>query len=250
MSTHPTPDEPVLDTSIGGAADRAWFAEQRARIHAAPQATHVPCCSSHNVHMDCETYRRTHFVEVGNCCDAWAMDHPAAAPVPQGTPPIDSPRPTVTTSITSEPPYRYQDTPDTVTVSTPTRDEVVEDWASTWDGVDRTPLQHCGRCGISRPFLGVVCSSCGWKNHLMPEQDTEDADYRLLADHIIALTNPPEDDAAEVAILMGVITRLRDFVITLPCECPADEMGVDFGEEDACDACRVLGRFNRKDVTR
>lgn len=34
--------------------------------------THNPCCSSHGVPMDCSIYRRTHFVEVGNCCDAWA----------------------------------------------------------------------------------------------------------------------------------------------------------------------------------
>jgi hypothetical protein len=33
--------------------------------------THAPCCSSHGVDMDCETYRRTHFVEVGSCCSAF-----------------------------------------------------------------------------------------------------------------------------------------------------------------------------------
>ncbi|PWK81660.1 hypothetical protein C8D88_11671 [Lentzea atacamensis] len=35
-------------------------------------ATHNPCCSSHNVPMDCSIYRRTHLVEADNCCDAWA----------------------------------------------------------------------------------------------------------------------------------------------------------------------------------
>lgn len=39
--THPTPGEPALDTGIGGAADRAWFAEQRARIQGAPAAAPV-----------------------------------------------------------------------------------------------------------------------------------------------------------------------------------------------------------------
>lgn len=29
---------------------------------------HEPCCSSHNVTMSCENYRRTHFVEVRPCC--------------------------------------------------------------------------------------------------------------------------------------------------------------------------------------
>jgi hypothetical protein len=43
--------------------------------------THNPCCSSHGVDMDCAKYRRTHFVEVGNCCDAWARQHPTM-PIP------------------------------------------------------------------------------------------------------------------------------------------------------------------------
>lgn len=43
--------------------------------------THAPCCSSHGVDMDCAKYRRTHFVKVGNCCDAWARQHPTM-PIP------------------------------------------------------------------------------------------------------------------------------------------------------------------------
>lgn len=39
-------------------------------------ATHNPCCSSHGEALDCETYRRTHFVEVGPCCSVWAEEHP------------------------------------------------------------------------------------------------------------------------------------------------------------------------------
>lgn len=35
------------------------------------ETTHNPCCSSHGVNMTCETYRRTHFVEVGACCGKW-----------------------------------------------------------------------------------------------------------------------------------------------------------------------------------
>lgn len=30
--------------------------------------THNPCCSSHNVNMTCERYRKTHFVGVRPCC--------------------------------------------------------------------------------------------------------------------------------------------------------------------------------------
>lgn len=39
---------------------------------AGPKDTHVPCCSSHKVPMTCKEYRRTHFVEVGVCCPAFA----------------------------------------------------------------------------------------------------------------------------------------------------------------------------------
>lgn len=29
---------------------------------------HEPCCTAHGIPMDCERYRRTHFVEVRPCC--------------------------------------------------------------------------------------------------------------------------------------------------------------------------------------
>ena len=38
--------------------------------------THTPCCSSHGVHMDCATYRRTHFVEIRPCCDVDQASRP------------------------------------------------------------------------------------------------------------------------------------------------------------------------------
>lgn len=41
--------------------------------------THAPCCSAHGKDMNCERYRRTHFVEVGNCCAADAKARPEAA---------------------------------------------------------------------------------------------------------------------------------------------------------------------------
>ena len=40
--------------------------------------THAPCCSAHGIDMGCERYRRTHFVEVGNCCAADAAARPEA----------------------------------------------------------------------------------------------------------------------------------------------------------------------------
>lgn len=42
------------------------------------RATHSPCCSSHGVRLCCRHYRRTHFVEVGDCCDAYRLEREAA----------------------------------------------------------------------------------------------------------------------------------------------------------------------------
>ena len=54
--------------------------EAREAARAAPRTgPHAPCCSSHGVDMDCETYRRTHFVETGRCCpDPRAPSAPSA----------------------------------------------------------------------------------------------------------------------------------------------------------------------------
>jgi hypothetical protein len=46
-------------------------------------ATHDPCCSSHGVTMGCDQYRRTHFVEVGRCCEH--DDRPARDVMPPGS---------------------------------------------------------------------------------------------------------------------------------------------------------------------
>jgi hypothetical protein len=39
------------------------------------EASHTPCCSveSHGYDLCCECYRRTHFVEVGNCCTRYGV---------------------------------------------------------------------------------------------------------------------------------------------------------------------------------
>jgi hypothetical protein len=51
-----------------------------------PTPEHDPCCSSHGVPMDCERYRRTHFVEVRPCCaeDAQRLATDGAHPCPHG----------------------------------------------------------------------------------------------------------------------------------------------------------------------
>lgn len=55
--------------------------------------THTPCCSAHGVDMDCERYRRTHFVEVGPCCGAWhGPVRPPSPPTPEPPQPVCAPR--------------------------------------------------------------------------------------------------------------------------------------------------------------
>lgn len=63
------PDVHVNECSDGHAQTRLPLPDETRQ---GATATHDPCCSSHNVAMDCETYRRSHFVQVGICCAAWA----------------------------------------------------------------------------------------------------------------------------------------------------------------------------------
>lgn len=72
----------------------------------------------------------------------------------------------------------------------------------------------------------------------VPEGDT-DSDYRLLADHIIALTNPPDDDAAEVHVVMEAVSLLHDVVVNSPCQCEDDY---------PCARCVALGRCGDVEV--
>jgi hypothetical protein len=72
-----------------------------------------------------------------------------------------------------------------------------------------------------------------------------DDDYRMLADKIIELFNPPDDDAAEIAVLMDHLSHVADFVKACGCfcqECPSHP-GID---PNICRRCRALGReFDR-----
>lgn len=43
------------------------------------EATHQPCCSSHEKKLCCSCYRKSHFVEVGNCCSIDTAKRPEAA---------------------------------------------------------------------------------------------------------------------------------------------------------------------------
>lgn len=80
--------------------------------------------------------------------------------------------------------------------------------------------------------------------------DQDETGYRMLADHVISLTNPPDEDAAEVWICMQAVSRLVDYVKDERCCCPVPEMDEDHGAWEACKRCFVLGRFNDREVSR
>jgi hypothetical protein len=73
----------------------------------------------------------------------------------------------------------------------------------------------------------------------------DESDYRELADKIIKCFNPPDDDAAEIAIMLKAVEAAAKFIRDeTDCECQLDYDPEDMAE--ACNRCEVLGR--RRDV--
>lgn len=73
-------------------------------------------------------------------------------------------------------------------------------------------------------------------------------DYRLLADTVITLLNPPDGDDAEVAICITAVERIAAFVATLICSCAR----IDADEQvhgKPCPRCAVLGQRHMQQVT-
>ena len=87
-------------------------------------------------------------------------------------------------------------------------------------------------------------SDYGWVNadrEEAPGYERSEAqiDYEILRDTIIAAFNPPDDDAAEPAIMTAAIDRAWAFIVAQPCTC---EPGAADLEVDECDRCNALGR--------
>ena len=81
-----------------------------------------------------------------------------------------------------------------------------------------------------------------------PEGDDR-CDYRWLADEVIRLLNPSDDDVAEVGILMDAVREVTDYVRGLPCTCAADA-GPPLWDVQPCGRCAALGRARDKAVER
>lgn len=124
-----------------------------------------------------------------------------------------------------------------------------QNWCGLWEQSTNGHHPNCDGYGNNRLFKEHAKSAAA--PAVQPDSGTyEDSDYRLLADTIIGLTNPPDDDVAEVSIVMDAVMRLAVVVRALPCTCPAPEMGDDLCMSDACARCQALGRFGDKEVVR
>jgi hypothetical protein len=65
--------------------------------------------------------------------------------------------------------------------------------------------------------------------------------YRMLGDQVIQSFNPPDDDAAEVSILIDAVVLAFNFIKDQPCTCKWNEEPY----QDVCDTCKrcvALGR--------
>jgi hypothetical protein len=64
-------------------------------------------------------------------------------------------------------------------------------------------------------------------------------EYRILADVVGGLLNPPDYDASELSLLETAVERIAAYVKSLPCFCGP---GAAAYEADPCGRCRALGQ--------
>lgn len=73
-----------------------------------------------------------------------------------------------------------------------------------------------------------------------------EADYEFVRDAVLEAFNPPDDGAAEPAIVTEAIELAAAYIARCPCEC-TEPMIEDI---DACPRCLALGRLGDERVTR
>lgn len=71
-------------------------------------------------------------------------------------------------------------------------------------------------------------------------------EYRLLADKVGDLLNPPDDDEAEVSLLMTAIERAAAYINAQPCTCTPG----DIADRMPCPRCGAFGRLGDKVLSR
>lgn len=95
-------------------------------------------------------------------------------------------------------------------------------------------------------------SDVGWTNAHREdakgyERSETQVDYEILRDTIIAAFNPPDEDAAEPAVMTAAIDRAWAFIVAQPCNC---QLTGDIYEIESCRRCAVLGRSADTDLER
>lgn len=73
----------------------------------------------------------------------------------------------------------------------------------------------------------------------MTTDEDDNTEYELLRDAVIEHLNPPDDDAAEVSILIDAIEQAASYIESQPCTCTPEQID-EYGE--ACARCTALGR--------
>ena len=110
--------------------------------------------------------------------------------------------------------------------------------------------QQIARRGAFQECIDLVIERIG----VTPERDDPDAAaYRTVADAAIEALNPPDDDASEESIIVQCIEHATAFIVGLPCTCalrPDCSRDERYYDHEACDRCRVLGRWHDRRVER
>lgn len=71
-------------------------------------------------------------------------------------------------------------------------------------------------------------------------------DYRLLADKVAELLNPPDGEDAEVSICIDAIEQAAGYIVSQPCTCTR-EMVENW---ESCPRCAAIGRRDDTAVQR
>ena len=81
------------------------------------------------------------------------------------------------------------------------------------------------------------------------ERTESQIDYEILRDTLIAAFNPPDEDAAEPAVMTSAIDRAWALIVAQPCHCePPDSTWLE--DIEPCERCNVLGRVADTELER
>lgn len=83
--------------------------------------------------------------------------------------------------------------------------------------------------------------------------DVDATDYELARDAVLEAFNPPDDDVAEVAIVIEAVERAAAYIARQPCTCCDDPTHHNREPEywhEPCARCHALGRYHDEAIER